>query len=165
MIMRRREFISLLGGAVVARPLAARAQQAGKVYRVGVIFTTAPVSEMTGPRPTHPSERSCMRLRDLGYVEGRNLVLERRSAEGRFERFGDIVAELVRLKADVIVTSGNPTARAAKAVTTTVPIVAAGRRRSRGRRARSEPRATRRQHHGAHDPSRAGDRGQAPASS
>ena len=64
-------------------------------------------------------------MRALGYVEGQNLILERRSAEGRFERFGDIVAELVRLKADVIVTGGSLMARAAKAVTTTVPIVMA----------------------------------------
>jgi putative ABC transport system substrate-binding protein len=64
-------------------------------------------------------------LRGLGYVEGQNLVLERRSAEGRYERFADLVAELVGLKADVIVTSTDPLARAAKAVTTTVPIVMA----------------------------------------
>jgi len=62
-------------------------------------------------------------LRARGYVEGQNLILERRSAEGRFERFGDIVAELIRLKADVIVTVGDRMARAAKAVTPTVPIV------------------------------------------
>ena len=151
MIMRRREFISLLGGAVVARPLAARAQQPGKVYRVGVIFTTAPVSEMYASNT--PLSTFVHTLRDLGYVEGRNLVLEGRSAEGRFERFADIIAELVNLKVDVIVTSSNAAARAAKAVTTTVPIVALGRWRSRGRRARSKPRATRRQRHGAHDPS------------
>ena len=64
-------------------------------------------------------------LRTLGYVEGQNLILERRSAEGRPERFGDLVAELVRLKADVIVTYTDPLAQAAKAVTTTVPIVMA----------------------------------------
>ena len=79
---------------------------------------------MAGPEPFNPVRAFVQGLRDLGYVEGQNLILERRSAEGRFERFGDIVAELVRLKADVIVTSGNPAARAAKAVTTTVPIVA-----------------------------------------
>ena len=64
-------------------------------------------------------------LRAHGYVEGQNLILERRSAEGRYERSGDIVAELVRLKVDVIVTVGVPMARAARAVTTTVPIVMA----------------------------------------
>jgi len=124
--MRRREFITLLCSAAVARPIAALAQQAGKVYRVGLIITTSSVSEMAGPEPVHlPTRAFVQGLRALGYVEGQNLILERRSAEGRFERFGDIVAELVRLKADVIVTVGNPMTRAAKAVTTTVPIVTA----------------------------------------
>jgi putative ABC transport system substrate-binding protein len=125
--MDRRAFISgTLAGGLLAAPLAARAQQAGKVYRVGLIFTTSPVSEMAGPEPVHPAARAFVRgLRALGYVEGQNLILERRSAEGRYDRFGDIVAELVRLKADVIVTVGDPMVRAAKAVTTTVPIVMA----------------------------------------
>jgi len=122
--MRRRDFISVLGCAVVARPFAALAQQAGKVYRLGVIFNTAPISEM-GAASNKPLRVFVHALRDLGYVEGRNLVLEVRSAEGRFERFADIVAELVHLKVDVVVTTSNAAARAAKAVTTTVPIVAA----------------------------------------
>jgi putative ABC transport system substrate-binding protein len=122
---RRRFLLTSLAGALVA-PLAADAQQVGKVYRVGLIFTTSPVSEMAGLEPVHPSARAFVQgLRALGYVEGQNLILERRSADGRFERFGDIVAELVRLKADVIVTAGGLMPRAAKAVTTTVPIVMA----------------------------------------
>jgi putative ABC transport system substrate-binding protein len=81
---------------------------------------------MAGPEPVNPGVRALVQdLRALGYVEGQNLILERRSAEGKFERFGDIVAELVRLKVDVIVTIGNPMTRAAQAVTTTVPIVMA----------------------------------------
>jgi ABC-type uncharacterized transport system substrate-binding protein len=112
--------------ALLAAPLEAGAQPAGKVYRVGLIFPSAPVSEMAGSEPVHPAARAFVQgLRALGYVEGQNLILERRSAEGRFERFGVIVAELVRLKVDVIVTSSDPMARAAKAVTTTVPIVMA----------------------------------------
>jgi putative ABC transport system substrate-binding protein len=96
------------------------------VYRVGIIFTTSPVSEMAGAEPVHPAARAFVQgLRALGYVEGLNLVLERRSAEGHYTRFTDIVAELVRLKADVIVTVGDAMVRAAKAVTTTVPIVMA----------------------------------------
>ena len=88
---------------LLAAALEAPAQQARKVYRVGIIFTTSPVSEMAGPEPVHPLARAFVHgLRGLGYVEGQNLILERRSAEGRFERFGDNVAELVRLKADVI---------------------------------------------------------------
>jgi putative ABC transport system substrate-binding protein len=112
--------------ALLAAPLAAQAQQAGKVYRVGLISVSIPVSEMAGPEPVHPTTRAFVQgLRALGYVEGQNLTLERRSAEGRFERFSDIVAELVRLKADVIVTVSTQMAQAAKAVTTTVPIVMA----------------------------------------
>jgi ABC-type uncharacterized transport system substrate-binding protein len=104
--------------------LAAEAQPGGKVYCVGFILTTSPISEMAGSEPVHPLVRAFVHgLRALGYVEGQNLILERRSAEGRFERFGDIVAELVRLKADVIVTPTDMVTRAAKAVTTTVPIV------------------------------------------
>jgi ABC transporter substrate binding protein len=92
----------------------------------GLVLTTTPDSEMVGPDPIYPPTTFAHALRGLGYIEGWNLVLERRSAEGRFERLGDIVAELVRLRADVIVTGGNPAARAAKAVTATAPIVAAG---------------------------------------
>ena len=121
--MRRGDFISMLCIAVIARPLTALAQQPGKVYRVGVIFTTTPVSEWDASINT-PFGAFVHTLRDLGNVEGRNLVLERRSAEGRFERFADIIAELVNLKVDVIVTSSNAAARAAKTVTTTVPVVA-----------------------------------------
>ena len=123
--MRRREFLGILTGGLLAAPLAAEAQQAEKVYRVGFMFTTSPVSEMAGPEPVHPLARALVQgLRVLGYVEGQNLILERRSAEGRFERFGEIVAELVRLKVDVVVTSA-PGVAAARAVTTTVPIVQA----------------------------------------
>jgi len=124
--------VRLIGLAVVVAlclllgPLSAGAQQAGKVYRVGLIATTSPVSEMTGPEPVHPSIRAFVQgLRALGWVEGQNLILERRSAEGRFERFGDIVAELVCLKTDVIVAPGDLIPRAAIAITTTVPIVTA----------------------------------------
>jgi putative tryptophan/tyrosine transport system substrate-binding protein len=80
--MKRREFITLLGGAA-AWPLAARAQQGGKVHRVGLIATMSPVSELAGPEPVNPAVRAFVQgLRVLGYVEGRNLILERRSAEG-----------------------------------------------------------------------------------
>src|SRR5262245_5329717 len=122
----RRAFITLVGGSILAAPLAGEAQQAGRVYRVGLIVTTSPVSEMTGSEPIHPSIRAFGHgLRALGWVEGQNLILERRSAEGRFERFGDIVAELVRLNTDVIVAPGDLIPRAATAITTTVPIVMA----------------------------------------
>jgi ABC-type uncharacterized transport system substrate-binding protein len=126
MIIIRVVLAAALALGLFAAPFAAAGQLAGQVCRVGLIFTTSPVSEMAGPEPVHPAARAFVRgLRALGYVEGQNLILERRSAEGRYERFGDIVAELVRLQADVIVTVGDPMVRAAKAVTTTVPIVMA----------------------------------------
>src|SRR5262245_16683532 len=122
--MNRREFIALVGSALVW-PIAAGAQQAEKDFRIGLILSTIPASETVGPDPSYPPTRAFVHaLRDLGYIEGRNLVLERRTAEGKFERLSDIVAELVRLRVDLIVTGGNPAARAAKAVTTTVPILA-----------------------------------------
>jgi putative ABC transport system substrate-binding protein len=116
--------VALLCLTVVAAPLAVEAQTAVKVYRVALVFSAPPVSEMAGPEPVHPAARAFVRaLRALGYVEGQNVVLERRSAEGHFERFGDILRELVELKVDVIVTAANPAAREALRATTTVPIV------------------------------------------
>jgi putative ABC transport system substrate-binding protein len=121
--MRRRELITLLAG-FTAWPITAGAQQVGKVHRVGLFFSTSPVSEMVGPDPTHPLARAFVHgLRDLGYVQGRNLVLEHRSAEGKFERFPEIIRELISANVDVIVTVTTPMSHAAKAVTQTVPIV------------------------------------------
>jgi len=123
-VTTRREFIGGLAGGLVAAPLAAAAQGAGKVYRVGLIFTTAPVSEMVGPNPVHPLVRSFLdELRVLGYVQGRNLVFEARSAEGKFERFKEILEGLVSLKMDVIVTNGNSMTQRAKELTSVIPIV------------------------------------------
>ena len=120
----RRVFLGTLACGLLAAPRAVAAQQAGKVYRVGLISVGTPLSEMAGPDPVSPIVRAFVQgLRALGYVEGQNLILERRASEARVERYGDIVAELVRLKADVIVTASDSMARAAKAVTTTVPIV------------------------------------------
>jgi ABC-type uncharacterized transport system substrate-binding protein len=117
----------VLALVVTVVPLAAEGQQAGRVHRVGVILTTSSVAEMSGPEPVHPLMNTFVHaLRALGYVDGQNLTLERRSAEGRFERFAGIVAELVRLKTDVIVTVGIPMTQRAKEVTTTVPIVFVG---------------------------------------
>src|SRR5262245_64514457 len=122
--MRRRNFIALLGSAAALASLSAEAQQGGKVHRVGVIATTSPVSELAGPEPINPAVRAFVQgLRVLGYVEGQNLILERRSAEGQFERFGAILAELVRLKVDVIVTAGDPMTKVAKGATATFPTV------------------------------------------
>ena len=111
---------------LVAMPVTGEPQQATttRVYRVALLFTASPASELTGPEPVHPVARAFVHgLRDLGYVEGQNLVLERRSAEGRFERLPEIIQTLVSTKVDVIVTFANPVTRAAKDVTRAVPIV------------------------------------------
>ncbi len=123
--MKRRKFITLFGSATTVWPLTAATQPAGQVYRVALVLTTSTLSEMAGPDPAQPVTKALLHgLRNLGYVEGRNLVFERRSAEGKFERFGEIVAELVGGKIDAIVTGGgNESAQVAKRVTTTVPII------------------------------------------
>jgi ABC-type uncharacterized transport system substrate-binding protein len=115
--MKRREFITLVGGAA-AWPLAARAQQA-RVYTIGVLT-------LTGPNPEPLLKALREGLRDAGYVEGRNLRLEIRSAAGRPDLQLEKAAELVRLKVDLIVTFFTPTALAAKQATRDIPIVMAG---------------------------------------
>src|SRR6266568_3382017 len=111
---RRDTVLALL--ALGAAPLAAEAQQAAKVARIGFLAVNlAPNS--------HLREAFLQGLRDLGYVEGRNLVIESRSAEGKFERFPALAAELVALKVDVIVAPLTPAALAAKQATRTLPIV------------------------------------------
>ena len=122
--MNRREVLFVLTLGALARPPGAEAQAVGKVYRVGFIAVGAPVSELAGPEPLNPNFRAFVQgLRAFGYVEGQNFILERRSAEGRSERFGDIAAELVRLNVDVIMTSSAEMTRQAQRVTATVPIV------------------------------------------
>src|SRR5262245_30436467 len=105
---RRRDFIALLAGATTW-PLTVHAQQTRRVYRVALVFTTTPVAEMVGTDPIHPIARTFVHsLRDLGYLEGQNLVLEHRTAEGKFGRFPEIMRELVAARVDVIVTNANP---------------------------------------------------------
>src|SRR5262245_37985459 len=114
--VRRREFITLLSGAAVGWPVAANAQQAAKIARIGWLGVhLAP----------NPQAREAFRqgLRELGYVEGRNLVIEYRDAEGKFDRFPALAAELVALKVDVIVAPNTVNALAAKQATRTIPIV------------------------------------------
>jgi ABC-type uncharacterized transport system substrate-binding protein len=102
----RRIFLASLV-AFLAVPLSTHAQQAGKVHHLAIIGSTMPVAEMAGPDPRNPILKAFMReLRTLGYVEGRNLVVARRSAEGKPERYPDIAAEVVRMKTDVIVAGG-----------------------------------------------------------
>jgi putative tryptophan/tyrosine transport system substrate-binding protein len=114
--MRRREFITLLGGAA-AWPLAARGQQANRVFRIGY------VGLLTADSLPKRLEAFRAGLRDLGYEEGRNIVIEYRWAEEHYERLPVLFGEMVRLNVDVIVTHGTPGVAAAKRATTTIPIV------------------------------------------
>jgi ABC-type uncharacterized transport system substrate-binding protein len=114
--IRRREFVFLLGGAAAAWPLAARAQQAGKLPTIGFLGTAA--SSAWGPW----TAAFVQRLHELGWIEGRTVAIQYRWAEGRAERLAEIAAEFVRLKVDVIVTGGNA-AVAAKQASSVVPIV------------------------------------------
>jgi putative ABC transport system substrate-binding protein len=114
--MKRREFILALGGAAAAWPLAARAQQAGKIPTIGFLSVSTPTAW------SHFVEAFEQRLGELGWTAGRNVAIEYRWAEGRSERFVEISAEFVRLKVDVIVTGGSAVL-AAKQATSTIPIV------------------------------------------
>jgi putative ABC transport system substrate-binding protein len=114
--IRRRQFITLIGSAAAAWPLAARAQQPGKLPTIGFL----------GASPSIESQRVAafvQRLRELAWIDGRNLAIEYRWAEGRNERYAEAAAELVRLKVDVIVTVATPATLAAKQATTLIPIV------------------------------------------
>jgi putative ABC transport system substrate-binding protein len=118
--MRRRDFIALLGSAAASWPLAARAQQSGKLPTVGFLGATTPL---------HGSQWAAafvQRLRELGWIDNRTVAIEYRWAEGRDERFAELAAEFIRLKVDVIVTYGTPPAIAAKKATAVIPIVIAG---------------------------------------
>jgi ABC-type uncharacterized transport system substrate-binding protein len=114
--MRRRTFISLLGGAAAAWPLAARAQQA-KVATIGLLGTGSAAAQ------SQWTAAFVQRMRELGWVDGRNLTIEYRWAEGRSERFAEFAAEFVRLKVDVILTHNTPPVIAAKQATSVIPIV------------------------------------------
>jgi putative ABC transport system substrate-binding protein len=114
--MRRRDLIGLAGWAAVACPFAVQAQQANKVYRIGIVGAGAPVG-MSGFQGV---------LSGLGWIEGKNLVYEQRFADDRLERLPNLVAELIRLNVDVIVAIGTLAPIAAKQATTTIPIVMTG---------------------------------------
>ena len=115
--MQRREFITLLGGAAVAWPFEARAQQPStKVFRIG--FLGLPTADSLPKRP----EAFRVGLRDLGYQEGRDFVIEYRWADGNYDQLPALIADLARLNVDVIVTHGTPGALAAKTATI-IPVV------------------------------------------
>jgi putative ABC transport system substrate-binding protein len=116
-MIRRREFITLLGGAAAAWPVAVRAQQAGKLPTIGYFGASVAVSESPW------TSAFVQRLRELGGIEGRTIVIEYRWAEGRADRAAEIAAEFVRLKVDIIVTTATPPTIAAKRATSVIPIV------------------------------------------
>src|SRR5207253_7997255 len=111
--MNRREFMSLLGGAAVGWPHAAGAQQSERVRTIGILAS----------QPLPPIQRFARKLRDYGYIEGQNLRLVSRFAEGCDDRYPDMAAELAALPVDLIVTWGTPAALAAKQATSTIPVV------------------------------------------
>ena len=115
--MKRRAFITLLGGAAAAWPLTARAQQAGKIPRIGFLGNSTAALEANVIGPFRDG------LRELGYEEGHNLIIEFRWAEGKYDRFPALIAELLAAKVDVIVTAGTPPTQAIKKATSTVPLV------------------------------------------
>jgi ABC-type uncharacterized transport system substrate-binding protein len=113
--MQRREFITLLGGAAIVWPLAVQAQLTEKAYTVGILSA----GEVTPPLNMAFVDA----LRELGWIEGKNVVFERRYAENRLEQLPELAADLVRLKVDVIAAAGTLAPLAAKRATTTIPIV------------------------------------------
>ncbi len=112
--MKRRAFITLLGGAAAAWPIAAHAQQASKAARIGYLAFRSPISA---------DDAFLKGLFELGWVEGQNIVIERRFAVGNAEQLKGSAAELVRLKVDVIVTAASAPTKVAKEATASIPIV------------------------------------------
>jgi putative ABC transport system substrate-binding protein len=115
--MGRRDLIALLGGAAVTWPLAVGAQQPAKLPTIGVLGSATPSVQGQW------YAGFVKRLRELGWFEGRNIAIEYRWAEGRAERYAEIAAEFVRLKVDIIVTTGTAVVAAAKLATSVIPIV------------------------------------------
>jgi putative ABC transport system substrate-binding protein len=115
--VKRREFITLLGGAVAAWPVAARAQEPRKLPTLGVLGPTTPSLD------SRRVGAFVQRLGELGWIEGRNVAIEYRWAEGLTERLAEFATEFVRLQVDVIVTSATPPSIAAKQATSVIPIV------------------------------------------
>jgi putative ABC transport system substrate-binding protein len=116
MMDRRRFLLTSLAG-VLAAPRAVEAQRAGKVYRIGFLGNSTPALE------ANLVGRFREGLRDLDYVEGLNVLIEYRWAEGQYERFAALIAELIALKVEVIVTAGTPASLAVKKATTSIPLV------------------------------------------
>jgi putative ABC transport system substrate-binding protein len=115
--MPRRAFMAVITGSLLAARLAAEAQQSTRIYRIGLLIGAS--EAFAAPY----IEIFRQALRDLGYVEGRNITIELRYADGHYDRLRVLAADLVRLKVDIVVTEGTPPTRAATQATTTIPIV------------------------------------------
>jgi len=118
----RRAFVATLAGGMLAAPLAAQAQQSGKVWRIGYLGSTP----LTEPEMAPVWTAFVEALREHGWAESRNIVIERRYADGHVERFSELAVELARLRVDVIVAASHPAALAATKATSDIPIVMAG---------------------------------------
>jgi putative ABC transport system substrate-binding protein len=117
--MRRREFIVLLGSMAAAWPRAMQAQQLKKVPRIGFLMT----GSLERPEARATLDALRQGLRELGYFDGQNIVIEVRAADSKIERFPALISELIALKVDVIVAANSLSGRAAQQATTTIPIV------------------------------------------
>src|SRR5438309_2143706 len=122
--LQRREFITLLGGAAGAWPLAARAQQSVTQRRIAIFHPAIPTTLLTETGGGSAWRAFFAELRRLGYIEGENLIIERNSAEGHHERYAELAREIVSRKPDLIVTGTNPVVLVFTAATGTIPIVA-----------------------------------------
>jgi putative tryptophan/tyrosine transport system substrate-binding protein len=114
-LVRRRDFITLVGGAAVAWPLSAPAQEVGRTYRVGVLSSA--------PRDSPPTVAMFDELRRSGFIEGRNLTIDLRQYSLHIDRISEFTADLVKSKVDVIFATGDAAIRAAQRATTTIPIL------------------------------------------
>jgi putative ABC transport system substrate-binding protein len=123
----RRAFIGTIAGGLLAAPLAAEAQPTGKVPRIALVFANAPLADITGPRPAQPNARAFLEaMRELGWIDGQNITIERKSAEGRPDRYAGLAQELLRLKLDLIVCPAASLTQSILQATSTIPIVIAG---------------------------------------
>ena len=117
----RRKLLTVLGAGALAEPFAVFAQQPGRIYRVGLLATQSRPSDADFPRSVYAAFQQGMR--ELGHIEGRNLVIEWRFADGDAKRLPELAAELVRMKVDVLVAGGTDAPLALQKATTTIPIV------------------------------------------
>ena len=116
--MDRREFIAGIAGGLLAAPLAVEARQAGKVYRIGILGQKA-----ADPEEARQWQAFRSGLRERGWIEGGNILIESRWTEGNLARLPELAADLIRLRVDVIVTRGSPFVQGARKATSSIPTV------------------------------------------